>query len=324
MTDEFVHDGLEERSEFGRDERSSSRPDGAVDAVGPPRRVLTDGGQAEMEASEDETADSDDEPESEEAEGEGEEEPEGAEDSEAEEGTEEETEESETKEETAEEPGEPEAKGETAEETEEPEAKEEAAEGDESHVEDAEDVYQGDEASGVLHLDLDGLFLDLLGLEVNLNPVTLDVSARPGGNNLLGNLLSAVTGLLDGSSAMLDTVTSLLDKPKEWLSKLLGKPKEWLSRLFGGAGEEAEAEEGEPAEAEGAEPSEEDEAPGRISRAVSWLKEKLSGLVPSFPTEEIVAMIVSQVIEQLVERLEPERTDATDEQAEPSQAEATS
>lgn len=130
---------------------------------------------------------------------------------------------------------------------------------------------------------------------MNLNPVTLDVSARPGGNNLLGNLLSAVTGLLDGPGAMLDKVTSLLDKPKEWLSSALGKPKELLSRLFGGgAGEEAEAKEAEPAEAEAeeAEPCEGDEAPGRISRVVSWLKEKLSGLVPSFPTEEIVAMIV--------------------------------
>ncbi len=104
---------------------------------------------------------------------------------------------------------------------------------DEYHVEDTEDVYQDDETAGVLHLDLDGLFLDLLGLEVNLNPVTLDVSARPGGNNLLGNLLSAVTGLLDGPGAVLDKVQSLLGKPKELLGSLVSKPKKLLSNVLG-------------------------------------------------------------------------------------------
>jgi len=50
----------------------------------------------------------------------------------------------------------------------------------------------------ILHLVLGPLDLDLLGLQVHLNRVVLDVDAVPGAGNLLGNLLCAVAGLLDG------------------------------------------------------------------------------------------------------------------------------
>ena len=50
----------------------------------------------------------------------------------------------------------------------------------------------------VLHLELGPLDLNLLGLRVQLNQVVLDITAIPGGGNLLGNLLCAVAGLLDG------------------------------------------------------------------------------------------------------------------------------
>jgi len=50
----------------------------------------------------------------------------------------------------------------------------------------------------ILHLDLGPLFLDLLGLQVDLNEVILNVDAQPGPGNLLGNLLCGVVGLLDG------------------------------------------------------------------------------------------------------------------------------
>jgi hypothetical protein len=50
----------------------------------------------------------------------------------------------------------------------------------------------------VLHLDLGPLDLNLLGLRVELSQVVLDVTAIPGPGNLLGNLLCAVAGLLDG------------------------------------------------------------------------------------------------------------------------------
>jgi flagellin-like hook-associated protein FlgL len=58
--------------------------------------------------------------------------------------------------------------------------------------------YQFAAAScGILLLDLGPLHLDLLGLVVDLNEVILDITAQTGANNLLGNLLCALTGLLD-------------------------------------------------------------------------------------------------------------------------------
>jgi hypothetical protein len=50
----------------------------------------------------------------------------------------------------------------------------------------------------ILHLELGPLDLDLLGLRVHLDRVVLDVTAVPGPGNLLGNLLCAIAGLLDG------------------------------------------------------------------------------------------------------------------------------
>lgn len=49
----------------------------------------------------------------------------------------------------------------------------------------------------VLDLELGPLFLDLLGLEVSLSDITLDLTAVAGSENLVGNLLCAVAGLLD-------------------------------------------------------------------------------------------------------------------------------
>ncbi|TQM62677.1 ABC transporter substrate-binding protein [Humibacillus xanthopallidus] len=51
----------------------------------------------------------------------------------------------------------------------------------------------------ILDLVLGPLHLDVLGLVVDLNQVNLDITAVPGAGNLLGNLLCAVAGLLDGS-----------------------------------------------------------------------------------------------------------------------------
>lgn len=50
----------------------------------------------------------------------------------------------------------------------------------------------------ILHLDLGPLNLNLLGLTVHLDEVVLDIVAVPGPGNLLGNLLCAIAGLLDG------------------------------------------------------------------------------------------------------------------------------
>ncbi|MGY1738441.1 hypothetical protein [Geodermatophilus sp. SYSU D00684] len=50
----------------------------------------------------------------------------------------------------------------------------------------------------ILDLTLGPLDLNLLGLHVHLNEVVLDIEAIPGPGNLLGNLLCAIAGLLDG------------------------------------------------------------------------------------------------------------------------------
>jgi hypothetical protein len=57
-------------------------------------------------------------------------------------------------------------------------------------------------ACDILHLELGPLDLDLLGLVVHLDKVVLDIDAVPGAGNLLGNLLCAVTNLLNGSGAL--------------------------------------------------------------------------------------------------------------------------
>lgn len=54
----------------------------------------------------------------------------------------------------------------------------------------------------ILNLVLGPLDLNLLGLEVHLNRVVLDIVARTGAGNLLGNLLCAVAGLLDNTGVL--------------------------------------------------------------------------------------------------------------------------
>ena len=55
------------------------------------------------------------------------------------------------------------------------------------------------------------VLLNLLGLKVHLDKVVLDITAVPGAGNLLGNLLCAVAGLLDGTG-VLGQVASLLQQ----------------------------------------------------------------------------------------------------------------
>jgi len=52
----------------------------------------------------------------------------------------------------------------------------------------------------ILTLVLGPLHLDLLGLQIDLNQVVLEITAQAGAGNLLGNLLCAITGLLDAGS----------------------------------------------------------------------------------------------------------------------------
>ena len=311
-----------------------SRPDGDPDAAESTReldrdetvRLLTDGGEdgsdgTEAESSEDEQGAHSDESENEDAEtengAEAEEEDQsdetGAEVESADEDTSDTEDEAESSTgESDEVPEDGEEEGEDEEETTSDEDDEEATseqdeeDPSEQHGIDAEEVYEGEDASGVLHLDLDGLFLDLLGLEVNLNEVTLDVSARPGGNNLLGNLLSTVTGLADG-----------LGSPLEGVKRALGGVKDRLLGLIPGLG-------GSEAEEE----TDADEEPtggilSRIGGAIrnfgsrivqrlrgiassigGWFRRRLENVIMALPIEELIAKITRTIIQQIVERAE--------------------
>jgi hypothetical protein len=55
------------------------------------------------------------------------------------------------------------------------------------------------------------LDLDLLGLQVHLNRVVLNIVAESGPGNLLGNLLCAIAELLDGTPALQDVLDAIVD-----------------------------------------------------------------------------------------------------------------
>jgi hypothetical protein len=62
----------------------------------------------------------------------------------------------------------------------------------------------------ILHLDLGPLNLDVLGLVIDLNRVILDITAEAGAGNLLGNLLCAVTNLLNNPSGLATLLNRIL------------------------------------------------------------------------------------------------------------------
>ena len=71
-------------------------------------------------------------------------------------------------------------------------------------------------ACEILELDIGRINLGLLGLVVNIAPISIDITAVPGAGNLLcnlpGNLLCTVAGLLDPSSALADFLDDLLGR----------------------------------------------------------------------------------------------------------------
>lgn len=71
----------------------------------------------------------------------------------------------------------------------------------------------------VLNLVLGPLDLNVLGLTVNLNRIVLDIVAVSGAGNLLGNLLCAVAGLLDGGGLL----GNLLGQITDLLNQILGR-----------------------------------------------------------------------------------------------------
>ena len=73
----------------------------------------------------------------------------------------------------------------------------------------------------MLNLVLGPLDLNVLGLQVHLNQVVLNIIAQTGASQLLGNLLCAVAGLLD---------------PGGPLSGLLGQLSTLLNQILGALG----------------------------------------------------------------------------------------
>ena len=62
----------------------------------------------------------------------------------------------------------------------------------------------------ILNLVLGPLDLNLLGLQVHLNQVVLDITAVPGAGNLLGNLLCSVANLLNNPSGLAQLLNQIL------------------------------------------------------------------------------------------------------------------
>jgi hypothetical protein len=80
------------------------------------------------------------------------------------------------------------------------------------------DVQQSAGGCQILDLVLGPLDLDLLGLQVHLDQVHLNITAQSGPGNLLGNLLCAVAHLLDGPTG----VNAILTQIAALLNQLLG------------------------------------------------------------------------------------------------------
>jgi hypothetical protein len=72
-------------------------------------------------------------------------------------------------------------------------------------------VTPGAASCEILNLQIGAISLDLLGLVVNLAPIDLVITAEPGPGNLLGNLLCAVAGLLDGNGNAFGRLAGLLN-----------------------------------------------------------------------------------------------------------------
>jgi hypothetical protein len=72
----------------------------------------------------------------------------------------------------------------------------------------------------ILNLDIGRILLNVLGLEVDIAPISIDVTAVAGPGNLLGNLLCALVGLLD-QNPLAAQVTLLLQQINAILAGIL-------------------------------------------------------------------------------------------------------
>jgi hypothetical protein len=63
---------------------------------------------------------------------------------------------------------------------------------------------------GVLHLDVGAVNLNLLGLQVATQPVTIDLSAVSGGTDVLGHLICTALSTLNNVVGLVDVLNNLL------------------------------------------------------------------------------------------------------------------
>ena len=202
---------------------------------------------------------------------------------------------------TSEESKEVESSDDDEEEAETSDDEEEEAETSDDEEDDDEEEVPGE--ATILHLNLEGLDLNLLGLEVDLEEVDLDVSAVPGEKRLLGNLLSAVAGLLDESGPL----GNLLPSGDGLLGKLPGLPSfggitdrikgffsfDWLKGLFsvdrlkGLFSFDGDVEDG-----------------GVFRRIGGALRSFLASLVMKLPVEKIVATVTQTLVDRLIKQLD--------------------
>jgi len=62
----------------------------------------------------------------------------------------------------------------------------------------------------ILPLDLGPLNLNLIGLQVDLSEIVLDITGQTGAGNLLGNLLCGIAGLLDSPGGLARLLNQIL------------------------------------------------------------------------------------------------------------------
>ena len=62
----------------------------------------------------------------------------------------------------------------------------------------------------ILHLVLGPIHLNVLGLHIDTNRIIIDITAHSGPGQLLGNLLCAITGLLDSPNGLAQLLNQIL------------------------------------------------------------------------------------------------------------------
>jgi hypothetical protein len=62
----------------------------------------------------------------------------------------------------------------------------------------------------ILHLDLGPLSLNILGLQVDLSRIVLDITAQAGAGNLVGNLLCSIANVLNDPNALSRLLNQIL------------------------------------------------------------------------------------------------------------------